>query len=39
MSGGAVRDGLTVTVQIPGYVFGERVLRKAMVTAKEDADG
>ena len=39
MSGGAVRDGLAVTVQIPGYVFGERVLRKAMVTAKEDPDG
>lgn len=36
MSGGAVRSGGTVTVRVPGYRFGEKILQKAMVTPKED---
>lgn len=39
MSGGAVRDGTPVTVRLPGYRLGEKVLLKAMVSAVEDADG
>lgn len=36
MSGGAVRAGTPVTVQIPGYRMGEKILTKAMVSAGED---
>lgn len=36
MSGGAVHAGTPVTVQLPGYRFGDRVLLKAMVSAAED---
>jgi molecular chaperone GrpE (heat shock protein) len=36
MSGGAVHAGAPVVVRLPGYRFGERVLQKAMVTAKEE---
>jgi molecular chaperone GrpE (heat shock protein) len=35
MSGGSVRAGTPVVVRIPGYRFRERMLLKAMVTAKE----
>jgi molecular chaperone GrpE (heat shock protein) len=35
MSGGTVHTGTAVVVQIPGYRLGEKVLQKAMVTAKE----
>ena len=35
MSGGAVSEGAAVTVRTPGYRFGEKILLKAMVTAKE----
>lgn len=35
MSGGAVHAGTPVTVQLPGYRMGERVLMKAMVRATE----
>lgn len=35
MSGGAVHSGGAVTVRIPGYRLGVKVLQKAMVTAKE----
>lgn len=35
MSGGAVHTGTPVTVQIPGYKLGDKVLQKAMVSAKE----
>ena len=38
MSGGGVRAGTTVTVQLPGYRLGEKILLKAMVTAGADAD-
>lgn len=37
MSGGAVRAGTPVTVQLPGYRLGQRVLMKALVSAAEDA--
>jgi len=36
MSGGAVRDGVPVTVQIPGYRLGEKILSKALVSARAD---
>jgi molecular chaperone GrpE (heat shock protein) len=36
MSGGAVREGVHVTVQIPGYRMGEKILIKTMVSAGED---
>jgi molecular chaperone GrpE (heat shock protein) len=36
MSGGTVSDGLAVTVCLPGYRFADRVLLKAMVSARED---
>ncbi len=36
MSGGAVRDGVPVTVQIPGYRMGEKILSKALVSARAD---
>ncbi|MBP7053731.1 MAG: nucleotide exchange factor GrpE [Phycisphaerae bacterium] len=36
MSGGAVRPGGTVTVRIPGYRLSDKILQKAMVTAKEE---
>jgi molecular chaperone GrpE (heat shock protein) len=35
MSGGAVRDGVVVTVHIPGYRLGEKILMKAMVSTRE----
>ena len=35
MSGGAVHSGTPVVVRIPGYKLGEKVLQKALVTAKE----
>jgi molecular chaperone GrpE (heat shock protein) len=35
MSGGTVHAGSLVVVRLPGYRFGEKVLQKAMVTAKE----
>jgi molecular chaperone GrpE (heat shock protein) len=38
LSGGTVRAGVPVVVRTPGYRFGERVLLKAMVSAKEPAD-
>jgi len=37
MSGGAVSSGTPVTVQMPGYRFGGKVLLKALVTARETA--
>lgn len=39
MSGGAVSAGTEVTVQMPGYRFGDKVLLKAMVTARVGAHG
>jgi molecular chaperone GrpE (heat shock protein) len=36
MSGGEVRDGTPVTVRLPGYRLGEKVLLKAMVSAREE---
>lgn len=36
MSGGSVRDGIEVTVQMPGYHIKEQVVLKAMVSARED---
>jgi molecular chaperone GrpE (heat shock protein) len=36
ISGGAVREGVPVAVQIPGYRMGEKILIKAMVSAAED---
>ncbi len=36
MSGGTVHDGTPVTVRLPGYRLGEKVLQKAMVSAKEE---
>jgi molecular chaperone GrpE (heat shock protein) len=38
MSGGAVHAGTAVTVQLPGYRLGEKILLKAMVTAAADAE-
>ena len=35
MSGGNVHSGTPVVVRIPGYKLGEKVLQKALVTAKE----
>jgi len=35
MSGGDVHSGTPVVVRIPGYKLGEKVLQKALVTAKE----
>ena len=37
MSGGAVHPGTPVTVQLPGYRLGGRVLMKAMVSAAEES--
>jgi molecular chaperone GrpE (heat shock protein) len=37
MSGGTVRDGVSVTVRIPGYRVGKQVLIKAMVAGPEDS--
>ncbi|MFO7906131.1 MAG: nucleotide exchange factor GrpE [Planctomycetota bacterium] len=39
MSGGAVKPGTRVTVRLPGYRLGEKVLVKAMVSAEEQDDG
>jgi len=36
MSGGAVHDGVPVIVQIPGYRLVEKILIKALVSARED---
>jgi molecular chaperone GrpE (heat shock protein) len=36
MSGGAVHPGTPVTVQLPGYRMGDRVLMKALVSAQEE---
>jgi molecular chaperone GrpE len=36
MSGGTVHSGTPVVVRMPGYRLGEKVLQKAMVTAKEE---
>lgn len=36
MSGGAVHPGTPVTVQLPGYRLGDRVLVKAMVSAAQE---
>jgi molecular chaperone GrpE (heat shock protein) len=36
MSGGTVQAGTPVTVQIPGYHFGSKVLMKALVSAPAD---
>jgi len=36
MSGGAVHEGVPVVVQIPGYRLGEKVLSKALVSARAD---
>ena len=38
MSGGAVHAGTPVTVQLPGYRSGEKILLKAMVSAGETED-
>ncbi len=35
MSGGAVREGSPVTVQLPGFRLGDKILIKAMVSSKE----
>jgi molecular chaperone GrpE (heat shock protein) len=34
MSGEAVQSGIPVTVHIPGYRLGEKVLLKAMVSTR-----
>lgn len=39
MSGGGVKPGTPVTVRLPGYRFGEKVLIKAMVSAEEQNNG
>lgn len=36
MSGGAVHGGVPVTVRLPGYRMGEKVLAKALVSAAPD---
>ncbi len=36
MSGGAVQNGTPVTVRIPGYRMGEKVLLKAMVSTRDN---
>jgi molecular chaperone GrpE (heat shock protein) len=38
MSGGDVHGGKPVVVRIPGYKLGEKVLQKALVTAKENPE-
>jgi molecular chaperone GrpE (heat shock protein) len=37
MSGATVHNGVPVTVRIPGYRIGAKVLLKAMVSAKEES--
>lgn len=39
MSGGGVKVGTLVTVRLPGYRLGEKVLIKAMVSAEEEHNG
>ncbi len=39
MSGGSVRDGVPVKIEVPGYRLGERVLQKALVSAEGNDDG
>ena len=36
MSGGAVHSGTPVVVRVPGYKLGEKVLQKALVTARAE---
>ena len=36
MSGGAVQSGIPVTVHLPGYRLGEKVLLKAMVSTRDE---
>ena len=38
MSGGAVKPGAPVTVRLPGYRLGDKVLLKAMVSGQEEED-
>ena len=39
MSGGGVTPGTPVTIRLPGYRLGEKVLLKAMVSAEEQDNG
>jgi molecular chaperone GrpE (heat shock protein) len=39
MSGGEVKAGTSVTIRLPGYRLGEKVLIKAMVSAEEQHNG
>lgn len=39
MSGGSVHAGTAVTIRMPGYRMGDRILIKAMVSAREGRDG
>lgn len=39
MSGGSVREGTQVTIEIPGYRLGERILQKALVNAEGNGGG
>jgi len=36
MSGGAVQSGIPVTVHLPGYRLGDKVLLKAMVSTRDE---
>ena len=36
MSGGAVQSGIPVTIHLPGYRLGDKVLLKAMVSTREE---
>jgi len=39
MSGGSVREGVPVKIEVPGYRLGERVLQKALVSVEGNGDG
>ncbi len=39
MSGGSVREGVAVKIEVPGYRLGERVLQKALVSVEGNGDG
>ena len=39
MSGGSVRDGVAVKIEVPGYRQGERVLQKALVSVEGNGNG
>ena len=39
MSGGSVRDGVPVKIEVPGYRLGGRVLQKALVSVEGNGDG